>query len=120
MDVGSTLCRPQSPRCSDCPVVAFCRFAASGSRKPAASKRNRAAAAPRPFRPTNRWLRGRILARLREVDGDGWVVFDDSLGDHSAIAVQAVLRTMGSEGLLELDARGRPGCLGTRARLPLA
>lgn len=115
MDVGSMLCRPQTPRCSDCPVRPFCRFAA-GDWAAAESRSGPLPGSRSSFKLTNRWLRGRILARLREVDGDAWAEFADSLGDHSRDAVQASLRTMGAEGLLELDTTGAFD----RARLPLA
>jgi hypothetical protein len=80
---------------------------------------------PAPFTTTRRWLRGRILDRLREVDGDGWIAFDGPLGEHDASAVAATLRTLAREGMVEL-ASGTPSEAATsparspvvRARLP--
>lgn len=68
-----------------------------------------------PFPATRRWLRGRILERLRAEAGDGWVRIAAPIGLHGAEAVAAALTTLETEGLLErhpLD----PGL----ARLPLS
>jgi hypothetical protein len=58
--------------------------------------------APR-FAATSRWLRGRILDRLREVEGAGWVVVEAPIGGHDRAAIVAALERLASEGLLELD-----------------
>ena len=118
MDVGARLCRPANPRCPDCPTVPWCRYAAGERPIPATAPRPvrtpRSAGRPVPFPATNRWLRGRILDRAREVDGDDWVAYPDAIGSHSAAAVREAVRTMAREGLLE--ARDTPA--GPEARLP--
>jgi A/G-specific adenine glycosylase len=60
MDLGREVCRP-APRCEVCPVAPWCRFRSAG--EPA-----RSAAAPKqsPFEGSNRQVRGRIVAVLRE------------------------------------------------------
>ena len=115
MDVGATLCRPRSPDCGACPARAWCRYAAQSAvaAGPAASRGRRPAHAG--FPTTSRWLRGRILDRLREANGQSWVRLDEPIGDHTSAVVADALRTLASEGLLELDATDP-----ARARLPLA
>ena len=115
MDIGATLCRPRSPDCGACPAQSWCRFAAESSvvSGPVPARRPRPAE-PR-FQTTSRWLRGRILDRLREANGQAWVRLDEPIGDHPTAVVADALKALASEGLLELDA-GDPG----RARLPLA
>jgi len=116
MDVGALFCRPRRPLCEACPAVAWCEYARADSE----------AAAPRPARPaprawpspirfeeTTRWLRGRILDRLRAAGGSSWDRLDEPIGLHTADAVRAMLPTLAAEGLVELDPADP-----TRARLP--
>ncbi len=83
------------------------------------SARTRAPGAVREAAPayerSSRWLRGRILDRLREVDGDGWATFAGPLGEHDQAAVVAALDALAREGLVELE----PGVAPSRARLPI-
>ncbi len=129
MDVGSTRCRPRAPRCEECPARRWCRYAAvtggaaagvagaSPSRPRPAAVRERPAAFP----TTSRWLRGRILERLRTVEGDGWATFDGPLGEHPPAVVAEALRTLAVEGLIELGPHPADGTAGVvpAARLPL-
>ena len=121
MDVGATFCRTTQPLCAECPARAWCRFAA------AAPSMGRAAAVPdagramspgarsvSPFPSTSRWLRGRIMDRLREVDGAGWVVIDAPIGAHDLTTIARTLEQLAAEGLVELDPASR-----LSARLPL-
>jgi A/G-specific adenine glycosylase len=113
MDVGATFCRSRRPACEPCPVRAWCRFAA----EPAAlAETRRVRHAPqRRFALTSRWLRGRILDRLRLADGDAWTLFGHPIGDHAPAGVLAALSAMASDGLVEVDAVDP-----ARARLPLS
>ena len=71
-----------------------------------------------PFPATTRWLRGRIVDRLRAALGDGWTVIDGPIGDHDRAAVTMALRALAREGLVELDPEERPEAP-RRARLPI-
>ena len=118
MDVGATICRPRAPRCGDCPAQAWCRYAAdggAGEADGAASSRTRPAA-PRTFEATNRWLRGRILDRLRAAPGEDWTAVHGPIGLHDDAAVGTALKAMARDGVIELDGDGS----GRTARLPLA
>ncbi|MGZ8502680.1 MAG: hypothetical protein ACXWW6_07495, partial [Candidatus Limnocylindrales bacterium] len=119
MDLGSTVCRPRDPRCAACPVRGQCRYAGDVAHaaaavppgpiaRPAALRRpapvGRPARKPRsireravPYERSTRWLRGRILDRLREVDGSGWATFDGPLGGHERAAVLATVRILARE-----------------------
>lgn len=121
MDLGSTLCRPRSPRCDACPVRTACGFATGGrgsaervARSPAARAPSAVREAAPAYQRSSRWLRGRILDRLREVDGDGWASFVGPFGEHDQAAVAAALDALAREGLVELE----PGVAPSRARLP--
>jgi A/G-specific adenine glycosylase len=141
MDLGATICVPRKPDCGSCPISAWCRYAREpaaidaapiGSpdrtRRPGAVRRS-----PVPFAATTRWLRGRILDRLRDGPAGardeaaaagadpapgastGWVTFGDPIGSHSVGSVETALGALAREGLAELRA-GSP----LEARLPEA
>ena len=116
MDVGATLCKPRRPRCGACPAQSWCRFATEPWSADAATPTSRRASeSAAPFASTNRWLRGRILERVRAIDDDGWTNLDGPIGEHALAAVLSAARAMAADGVLELDeAHGT-----VRARLPL-
>ena len=68
-----------------------------------AASRRAARRGASPFHSTSRWLRGRILDRLREVEGAGWVVIDAPIGDHDRTTIARTLELLAAEGLVELD-----------------
>ena len=115
MDVGATLCRPTRPRCVDCPLAGWCRFAstAAGATVPATPTR-RARLAREPFEASSRWLRGRIVDRLRDADGASWTLLEAPIGDHDDAAIEAALGALARDGIIELDPVAT-----RRARLPI-
>ena len=128
MDIGAMLCRPQAPRCEACPAQPWCRFA-SAAKTTSGATRSRGvpatARSPRPGRPsatpfpsTNRWLRGRILDRLRAAPDGEWVRLDASIGAHDLARVLAAANAMAADGVVELGSDDPD--TGLRARLPLA
>lgn len=123
MDIGATLCHPRRPDCGPCPASLWCRYAnASEPRNDAepgneAETGNDAIVRAAPFRTTSRWLRGRIVDRLRQAPNGEWVVLADTIGGHDRAAIEVATRSMANEGMLELDGT-EPVRL--RARLPIA
>jgi A/G-specific adenine glycosylase len=120
MDIGATFCRTTRPRCADCPALTWCRYAAVPGSEPApdgADVTGTRSTPPRgaAFETTSRWLRGRILERLREVDGAGWAQFGQAIGGHDHGQVIEAVRRLAGEGLLELDTADP-----RRARLPVS
>ncbi|MGP1675096.1 MAG: hypothetical protein ACTS8Z_07780, partial [Candidatus Limnocylindrales bacterium] len=120
MDLGAGVCRSRRPLCGECPARRWCRYAAEATQS-TVSPIVRAAVPrvvrerPAPFASTNRWLRGRILDRLRAVPDEAWVEFDGPIGAHDLARVHAAARAMAADGLLELELASA-----FRARLPLA
>ena len=109
MDLGATICRPRNPDCGLCPAQAWCQYAAAGDRRTEPAPRH-PAARPRtagratvPFPATSRWLRGRIVDRLREAEGDGWMSIQGPIGSHGQAAVAAAMRALAQDGIVELD-----------------
>lgn len=122
MDLGARVCKPAKPRCADCPVISWCRYAA-GDRPVAVVDASGAAGAagsaalrgPAPaFATTRRWLRGRIVDRARNAGDEAWVTYGEAIGTHPATAVREAVMALASEGLLE----AREGPDGPEARLP--
>lgn len=111
MDLGAIVCRPV-PDCPACPLRRWCAGARAGVATPVA----RAARRPgTPFRATNRYVRGRVLALLREAPDGTWCALDPDLLAIAPERIERAVRELGAEGLIEHVARpGRP----PRARLP--
>lgn len=114
MDLGATFCRPRRPDCAGCPVRSWCRFAAAPTADTTVTPSRPRRVEP-AFPATSRWLRGRIVERLREHPGGAWASFDEAIGGHAAEAVAVALAALARDGLVELDSTDP-----TRARLPLA
>ena len=101
MDIGAMFCRPGEPRCDDCPMRVACAYpgrAVDGAGEGAFVAKPRATA----FEGTNRWLRGRIVDRLRDAPDGTPTTFAGSIGSHGHSAVLAALRSLDAEGLIEL------------------
>jgi A/G-specific adenine glycosylase len=99
MDVGATFCRTGRPLCDECPARAWCRYAATARVSGAVGRVRRRAT---PFPSTSRWLRGRILDRLREAEGAGWVVIATPIGNHDRTTIVRTLSLLAADGLCEL------------------
>ena len=112
MDLGATICRPAAPRCDACPLSAGAparrRLTASSDRRRCPSRRRAAARrAPDPaFPTTRRWLRGRIVASLRDLPDGAWRAVRGPIGEHDAAAVEAAIADLAGEGMLELRPDG--------------
>ncbi len=119
MDVGAILCRPRAPRCDACPARPWCRLAARGASTPAKARATPARQPTIRFAATNRWLRGRILDRLRAAPDGDWVAFDVAIGTHDLPQVRAAADAMAADGVLEIRPASGPDST-LRARLPLA
>lgn len=120
MDLGATICRPARPACPACPARPWCAAArVAGERGPAGAgasgdaRRAPARAAGVPFERTTRWLRGRLVDRLRDAPPGVAVRVEGPLGPHDAEAVAAALLALARDGVVEVDGGGR-------ARLPVA
>lgn len=117
MDVGATFCRPARPDCAPCPAAQWCRYAMQTPERvtPPSSAAPRRVVSTPAFTSTSRWLRGRILDRLRDVDGATWLRVDAPIGDHDEPAVRMSLAQLAADGLVELHP-----VRDMTARLPLA
>lgn len=64
MELGAVVCTARAPRCTDCPVVDACAWYAAGRPAHAGPPRRGQA-----YAGTDRQVRGRLLAVVREADG---------------------------------------------------
>jgi A/G-specific adenine glycosylase len=88
MDVGATICTARAPKCLLCPLRSDCAAApvdaaALAVRMRAARKRSPQEALP--FERTTRYLRGRIVDRLRDVPRGGTLDLDELTASLAAI-----------------------------------
>jgi A/G-specific adenine glycosylase len=120
MDVGATVCRPRRPACETCPARAWCAFA-GGARPTAVDPAGaRSPATLVAFASTSRWLRGRIVDRLRLAPDGVWTRIGAPIGEHDEAAVSAALAALATEGLIELDQGTAAADPGPRARLSVS
>ena len=116
MDIGAAFCRPRDPRCEACPLEAVCAYRGqpAETRAPVAPHHASSTTARPRFESTSRWLRGRIVDRLRDATDDAWVRFSEAIGEHDVAAVALAIEQLANEGMLErkrapgLAARIRP------------
>jgi A/G-specific adenine glycosylase len=118
MDVGATVCRPRRPLCEACPASRWCSFARDDRPRAEMPVAGRSRGSSLAFASTSRWLRGRIIDRLRSAPDGGWTPIEAPIGDHDDVAVSTALTTLAAEGLIELDRRSTAIGSGRRARLP--
>jgi len=103
MDLGATVCVARAPRCDACPIRTWCRIGQAGMASSMEMAFPRATGSRRSpaFPTTTRWLRGRILDRLRDAPDGAWVTFDAALGAHSTERVAGALGRLAAEGMIE-------------------
>ena len=94
MDLGAAVCHARTPRCEICPVAAACR--ARGRVTPATPRRQT------PFATSDRRVRGRIIALLRDRDSLTLVALRRGLADER---VPRLVRALERDGLVRR--RGR-------------
>jgi len=96
MDLGATVCTARAPRCAECPLEDLCRARERGV-VPTAPRRQAA------YAPSDRRVRGRILAVLRAVPGGLTAAgLRARIGDER---VPRLIAALASEGLVERSGR---------------
>jgi A/G-specific adenine glycosylase len=114
MDLGATVCKPRTPRCDACPARPWCVATARGIAEAPSLADPGARRPSTPFPATNRWLRGRIMDRLRAAPDGAWVDLAAPIGEHDVERIAAAAAGLARDGVIELDpTAGEP----PRARL---
>ena len=117
MDLGATICTARAPKCLLCPLARTCAAAPIDP----IDLRERAAVYAKPkspqeriaFERTTRFVRGRIVDRLRGLPPedaisllDLHVVLDAEAPHHGREAVERIIAALVSEGVIEREERG--------------
>ncbi len=97
MELGATVCIARQPRCEMCPVSTWC--ASAGQVVPVEGSGGKPTSLP--FERTTRWLRGRIVERLRQLDDDAWDRLPNAIGAHGETAIAAAVAALERDGLLQ-------------------
>ena len=100
-ELGATVCVSRRPRCEACPVAGWC-----ASRGRVAVTSTGASATNVPFERTTRWLRGRIIERLRALDDGAWALLPATMGEHDEVALARAVMALERDGLLERRSDG--------------
>ncbi len=101
MDLGATICR-RTPDCHRCPLRTMCAWA--GGDRPISSGEAIAASGV-AFRDTNRYVRGRVLATLRDIPRGAWTHIDPRALSIEPERVARALSELQGDGLIEVDDR---------------
>jgi A/G-specific adenine glycosylase len=101
MELGALVCTARSPQCHNCPIAASCAWRLAGF-----------PADPGPVRPAQRWngtdrqVRGRLMAVLREAEGDVAKTRLDLSWPHDPQQRERALDGLIADGLVEPLAGG--------------
>ncbi len=117
MDLGATLCTARAPKCLLCPLQTMCVAAPIDARAlTAAATRHARTQAPQEalrFEATTRYVRGRIVERLRTLPPDQRVSFLDLYADlkptlphHDTSTVQAIIARLADDGIIDSGTHG--------------
>jgi A/G-specific adenine glycosylase len=98
MDLGAQVCRVV-PDCPACPIRRWCAYAAGARPHGTASRVRRAGT---PFHATNRYVRGRVLALLREAPPGTWTTLDAGTFALGPERIDQAARELATDGLIEL------------------
>ncbi len=107
MELGATVCTAHRPSCQTCPVSAWCASAGQVAPVPRPVQRRDGARAGSvrtpilPFERTTRWLRGRIVERLRHLDDGSWARLPNAIGVHGETEIAAAVAGLERDGLLQ-------------------
>lgn len=97
MELGALVCTARAPRCEQCPVVRSCAWFAEGRQGLEEAPRKTQA-----WHGTDRQVRGRILALLRDADGPLLVEGRAALADVEPGQVDRCLESLLVDGLVAL------------------
>lgn len=95
MELGALVCTARKPSCGECPVSERCRFKAAGAVVPDGPSRK-----PQRYHGTTRYVRGRIMALLRDSSEPVPRVTVDGVW-HEAARREAALNGLIADGLVE-------------------
>lgn len=105
MELGALTCTARKPRCEACPLSGRCRARARISGALAALPRPPKAETAYRYEDSNRYLRGRVLARLREAPAAGvslrelGAALREGFGEGDLDRIRTVVESLEKDGL---------------------
>jgi A/G-specific adenine glycosylase len=116
MDLGATICTSRAPKCFLCPLRPHCRAAPIDPARLADLAKRSARRSPQeslPFVRTTRFLRGRIIDRLRDLPAHAGLSLADLQRDLARVVphdrlteIPAVVHALAAEGIVVFDEQG--------------
>jgi len=117
MDLGATICTARAPKCLLCPLQTECAAApleaAVIARAAAAENGRKGVSRPERFERTTRYLRGRVIDRLRALPAEHAISllelhgeFEGLVGVHGADGFNRAVQALETEGLVETTPAG--------------
>jgi A/G-specific adenine glycosylase len=100
MELGAVVCTARSPRCADCPVMASCAWYRAGRPDGPSARR------PQTYAGTDRQVRGRLLAVLRDASDAVDQPALDAVWDDDAQRERALAGLL-TDGLVQRVGDGR-------------
>jgi A/G-specific adenine glycosylase len=100
MELGALVCTARAPRCADCPVASTCAWRLAGKPEPDSRRPGQR------YAGTDRQVRGRLLAVLRETEGAVPSAALDAVWDDDVQRNRA-LAGLVADGLVERIGTGR-------------
>lgn len=116
MDLGATICTARAPKCLICPLQTHCAAAPIDPARLAMLARKHSKRSPQdglPFERTRRFLRGRIIDRLRDLHAHETLTVGKLQAELAAVVpgdrlpeIPVVVSALVMEGLVEQNADG--------------
>lgn len=109
MELGALVCTARTPRCAECPIAHDCGFLVSGAELPQGPSRKR-----QRYHGTTRYVRGRIMALLRDAEHPVTRIAIDGVWHETARREEA-LSGLINDGLVDAlpdDRFSLPGLVG--------
>jgi A/G-specific adenine glycosylase len=109
MDLGAMLCTARAPACERCPVRSWCAAAPAGQARIAGAakmQRRKGRSGPQaslPFQATRRFIRGRVLDRLRELEAGALLPLAEI---ESTYPLEEIVGGLERDGLVVREAGG--------------
>jgi A/G-specific adenine glycosylase len=116
MDLGSMICSARAPKCLLCPLQQTCVSAPVDGERLAILARQSAKRSPQesiPFERTTRFLRGRVIDRMRDIRASDTITMSALVSDLTVVVphdrlheIPDVVQKLVNEGILNASERG--------------
>jgi A/G-specific adenine glycosylase len=116
MDLGSLICSARAPKCLLCPVQQSCVSSPVDGERLAILAKQSAKRSPQesiPFERTTRFLRGRVVDRMRDIRAQDTITMSALVSDLTVVVphdrlheIPHIVQTLVDDGILYASERG--------------